>query len=122
MTQFGHVGLFLIVVVLFAASLPIIAFFIRLFGMVPIKPNPTKMAPYESGMVTVGKSWLQFNFRYYTYALLFVALDVTAVLLFAWGVNLKVLGTFGLVTALVFIAILAVGYLYAWRKRTLEWK
>ena len=122
LTQFGHVGLLLIAVVLFVISLPLIAFLMRQIGMAPKKPSPVKMATYESGMTTVGKSWVQFNVRYYTYALLFVALDVTAVLLYLWAADLKDLDVFGLVVALVFIAILAVGYIYAWKKKALEWK
>jgi NADH:ubiquinone oxidoreductase subunit 3 (subunit A) len=73
-------------------------------------------------MQTVGKSWVQFNFRYYNFALIFVALDVTAVLLYTWAVNLLELRSFGLVAALIFVAILAVAYAYAWKKRALEWK
>lgn len=122
LTQFGHIGLFLVAVVLFVISLPLIAFLMRQIGMAPKRPSPVKMATYESGMMTVGKSWVQFNVRYYTYALLFVALDVTAVLLYLWAADLKDLGVFGLVVALVFIAILAVGYIYAWKKKALEWK
>lgn len=122
LTQFGHIGLLLVVVVLFLASLPAIAFLMRQVGMAPRKPTPVKLATYESGMTTVGKSWVQFNIRYYGYALMFVALDVAAVLLYLWAVNLKDLAYYGLVAAAVFVAILTVGYIYAWKKKALEWK
>jgi len=121
-TQFGHIGLLFIAVILFVISLPIIAFIMRLIGMAPKKPTPVKLATYESGMTTVGKSWVQFNIRYYGYALMFVALDVTAVLLYLWAASLEDLASFGLVVALVFIALLSVGYVYAWKKKALEWK
>lgn len=122
LTQFGHIGLLLIAVVLFLSSLPIIAFLMRQIGMAPRKPTPVKLATYESGMTTTGKSWVQFNTRYLGYALLFVALDVTATILYLWAVDLKNVATYGLVVALIFIAILAVGYIYAWKKKALEWK
>jgi NADH-quinone oxidoreductase subunit A len=122
LTQFAQIGLLLVAIVLFIISLPIIASAMRKIGMAPKKPSPVKMATYESGMTTVGRSWVQFNFRYYTYALLFVALDVTAVMLYLWAANLKDLDVFGLVVALVFMAILTVGYIYAWKKKALEWK
>lgn len=122
LTQFGHIGLLLVAVVLFISSLPVIAFVMRQIGMTPKKPTPAKLATYESGMTTVGKSWVQFNIRYYGYALMFVALDVTAVLLYLWAVNLKDLALYGLAVAVIFIAILSVGYVYAWKKKGLEWK
>ena len=122
LTQFGHIGLLFVAVILFVVSLPLLAFVLRSIGMTPRKPTPVKLSTYESGMTTVGKSWVQFNIRYYGYALMFVALDVAAVLLYLWAANLKVLGVHGLVVALTFIALLAVGYIYAWKKKALEWK
>jgi len=73
-------------------------------------------------METVGKSWVQFNFRYYFYALLFIALDILVVFLYPWAVNLRQLGSFGFTGILIFIFIIVVGYIYAWRKKVLEWK
>lgn len=122
LTQFAHIALLILAIILFISSLPIVAFLARRIGLAPVKPTPAKMSTYESGMETIGKSWLQFNFRYYSYALLFVALDVTALLLYLWAANLKELGVTGLIVAAVFIAILSVAYIYAWKKRALEWK
>ena len=73
-------------------------------------------------MKTVGESWVRFNFRYYFFALLFVAFDIVAVFLFPWAVGFKGLGRLGLVEMLVFIFILIVGFIYGWRKGLLEWK
>jgi NADH-quinone oxidoreductase subunit A len=73
-------------------------------------------------METIGKTWVRFNFRFYFYALVFLALDVMVVFLFPWASNLKALGVTGLVAILVLLLILVVGYLYAWRKKVLEWK
>ena len=76
---------------------------------------------YECGMETTGKTWVQFNFRYYFYALIFVTLDVMVVFLYPWAVQLKQLGTSALVSILIFIFIISIGYVYAWKKKALEW-
>ena len=73
-------------------------------------------------METIGTSWVQFNFRYYFYALMFIALDVMVVFLYPWAVELRKVGYFGLIIALIFIFIIGVGYMYAWKKKVLEWK
>jgi len=73
-------------------------------------------------METIGKSWVQFNFRYYFYALLFVALDVMIVFLYPWAVALRQLGTPAFIGIAIFIGIVIAGYIYAWRNKVLEWK
>jgi len=73
-------------------------------------------------METIGKTWVQFNFHYYFYALVFLALDVLVVFLYPWAVGLRQLGTFSLVAVLILVFIIFVGYLYAWKKKVLEWK
>ena len=88
----------------------------------PKKPNPVKYDTYECGMETIGGKWGQFNFRYYMFALLFVIFDVEVVFIFPWAVRFNKLGLFALVEMFVFIAILVVGWLYAWRKSDLEWR
>jgi NADH-quinone oxidoreductase subunit A len=122
LAEYGYIGLFLVVALLFAAValfLPVILRFIRI---VPHKPNPIKSSTFECGMETIGKTWVQFNFRYYFYALIFVALDILVVFLYPWAVGLKQLGSPGLIVILVFIAIVTVGYVYAWKEKVLEWK
>jgi NADH-quinone oxidoreductase subunit A len=95
---------------------------LRYLKIVPSKPNSVKSSTFECGMETVGKSWVQFNFRYYFYALLFLALDVLVVFLYPWAVQLKQLGLFGLYVVLILVGIILVGYVYAWKKKALEWK
>jgi NADH-quinone oxidoreductase subunit A len=73
-------------------------------------------------METIGKTWVRFNFRYYFYALVFLALDILVVFLYPWAVSVKNLGAGGLTGIIVLLAIVVVGYLYAWRKKVLEWK
>ena len=87
----------------------------------PKRPYPQKYISYESGVDPVGTEWAQTNIRYYVFALLFVMFDVEAVFIFPWAVQLEQLGVFGLVEMLVFIVILALGLVYAWRKRVLRW-
>jgi NADH-quinone oxidoreductase subunit A len=86
----------------------------------PRRPQDQKYITYESGSDPVG-GWGQAHIRYYIFALLFVIFDVEAVFIFPWAVGLEGFGTFGLVEMLVFIGILALGLLYAWRKRVLRW-
>ena len=122
LANYGYIGLFLIVAILFAVSTLLLPVFLRFIHIVPHKPNPVKNSTYECGMETVGKSWVQFNFRYYFYALLFIALDILVVFLYPWAVNLRQIGSFGFISILIFISIIVVGYIYAWRKKVLEWK
>lgn len=122
LADYGYIGLFLIVAIIFAASMLLLPLALSFLGLVPKKPNPVKTSTYECGMETIGKTWVQFNFRYYFYALLFVVFDVLIVFLFPWATNLKQLGATGFAVVLVFLLILMTGYIYAWLKRALEWK
>ncbi|HEX75804.1 MAG TPA: NAD(P)H-quinone oxidoreductase subunit 3 [Dehalococcoidia bacterium] len=122
LADYGYIGLLLIVAILFTVSMPLLALSLSFLGIIPRKSNPDKTSTYECGMETIGKTWVQFNFRYYLYAIIFVALDVLTVFLYPWAVNLKELGLLGLISVAVFFAILVVGYIYAWRKGALEWK
>jgi NADH-quinone oxidoreductase subunit A len=99
--------------------IPIILKYLKI---VPSHPNPIKNSIFECGMETIGKTWVQFNFRYYFYALVFLALDVLVVFLYPWAVQLKQLGAFSLYVVLILVFIVLVGYIYAWKKKALEWK
>jgi len=100
----------------------IIPIVLRFLRIVPSSPNLVKSSIFECGMETIGKTWVQFNFHYYFYALVFLALDVLVVFLYPWAVGLRQLGTFSLVAVLILVFIIFVGYLYAWKKKVLEWK
>ena len=76
---------------------------------------------YESGMEPIGGAWIQFNLRYYMFALVFVIFDVETVFLYPWAVAFHRLGLLAFIEALIFIAILVVALAYAWRKGALEW-
>ncbi len=73
-------------------------------------------------METIGKTQVRFNFRYYFFALLFVIFDVLVLFLYPWAVGLKGSGLFSLIGILVFVFLVSIGYLFAWKKKVLEWK
>ena len=91
----------------------------------PHKPSLIKQAIYECGFETLSGRWNLFNFRFYGFALIFVIFDVEVVFLFPWAASFGVLshefGAFVLLEMLAFVGILVVGWLYAWRKGSLEW-
>jgi NADH-quinone oxidoreductase subunit A len=90
--------------------------------LAPRKPDAVKSTTFECGIETEGDTWVQFHIRYYLYALVFLVFDVEAVFLFPWAVYYKQLAWFGFVEMILFIAILLVGFGYAWKKRALEWR
>ena len=99
-----------------AASILIIALVIR-----PNNPDPEKNSPYECGMPPLMEAHERFSIRFYLLGILFLLFDVEALFLFPWAVRYDALGLFGFIEMMLFIAILLVGYFYAWRKGALEW-
>jgi NADH-quinone oxidoreductase subunit A len=87
----------------------------------PTRPQFGKYVNYECGVDPVGGGWSQSQIRYYVFALLFVMFDVEAVFIFPWAVRLEQLAVFGLVEMGVFVLILVLGLVYAWRKGVLRW-
>ena len=87
----------------------------------PVRPQGDKYLSYESGVDPVGDGWSQSPIRYYVFALLFVLFDVEAVFIFPWATRVEAYGWFGAVEMIVFIIVLALGLLYAWRKKVLQW-
>jgi NADH-quinone oxidoreductase subunit A len=122
LANYGLIGLFLVVAFALAAVIVLLPVVLRFIRIAPHNPSPAKNTTYECGLETVGKTWVQFNFRYYFYALIFLALDVMVIFLYPWAVYLRQLEWVGLVAAVVFIGIMVVGYIYAWKKKVLEWK
>ena len=87
----------------------------------PVRPQKDKYLSYESGVDPVGDGWAQAPIRYYVFALLFVMFDVEAVFIFPWATQLEEYGWFGAIEMGIFVVILALGLLYAWRKKVLQW-
>jgi NADH-quinone oxidoreductase subunit A len=91
-----------------------------LFG--PKHPAAKKSMPYESGMNPIGPGTRRMPVRFYLVAVLFILFDIEVVFFLPWAIVFRQLGLFGLVEMLIFIAILLVGYFYAWKKGALEWE
>jgi NADH-quinone oxidoreductase subunit A len=87
----------------------------------PSRPTRQKLMPYESGVDAVGSGFSQSQIRYYVFALLFVLFDVEAVFIFPWALGLETYDVFGLVEMAIFVVILVLGLVYAWRKGVLRW-
>ena len=104
-----------------SSIIPILAFLISRV-LAPIsKKGPEKFSSYESGIEPMGDAWLKFRIRYYMFALVFVVFDVETVFLYPWAMSFDVLGVSVFIEALIFVLILIVGLVYAWRKGALEW-
>lgn len=113
---------YLTVAVFGAAAGLLVALLLGLGALVrPSRPTPQKEISYESGVDPVGSGFGQSQVRYYIFALLFVMFDVEAVFIFPWALRLEAYEIFGLVEMAIFIVILALGLLYAWRKGVLRW-
>lgn len=113
-----------VIVLIFIALgilLPVVALTLGRF-LRPHNPTPEKLTTYESGNEPVGSSWVQFKVKYYMFALLFVIFDVETIFLYPWAVAYDQLGLFALVEMIIFILLLVVGLIYAWKKKVLEWK
>lgn len=115
-SDYAFVGLFLVFGVVFVLFVFLLSKLIA-----PSKPNPVKKNNYECGEIPIGEGWIQFNVRYYLFAIIFVIFDVEVVFLFPWAVVYKSLGFFAFIEMLVFIGILIFGLVYVWRKGALKW-
>jgi NADH-quinone oxidoreductase subunit A len=100
--------------------LPIVALFLGKL-LRPHKPTDAKSTTYESGIEPIGDARIQFNVRYYMFALMFVIFEVETVFLYPWAVAYKKLGVFALVEMLLFVVMLIIGLVYAWKKKVLKW-
>ncbi|SMG45452.1 NADH-quinone oxidoreductase subunit A [Paenibacillus aquistagni] len=112
-----------VIVVIFVALgilLPVIALTAGRW-LRPHKPTEMKKTTYESGNDPVGVGQVRFNIRYYVFALMFVIFDVETIFLYPWAVAYKQLGLFVLLEMLIFVLLLLVGLVYAWKKRVLTW-
>ena len=98
------------------------------FILAPSRPDPEKLSPYECGFEAFEDARMKFDVRYYLIAILFILFDLEVAFLFPWATIFKdIVATesiklFGFVEMMVFVAILVVGYVYAWAKGALEWE
>lgn len=108
---------------LIACFIPILTFSISKI-LTPISntnKGSEKLTSYESGIEPMGDAWIQFQIRYYMFALVFVIFDIETVFLYPWAMSFNKLGLSAFIEALVFVFILILGLVYAWRKGALEW-
>jgi NADH-quinone oxidoreductase subunit A len=123
--QYGLIAIFAALAVAVPTGMLMMSWMLSLVNIRPRVPSAIKSSIYECGFETITTRWSQFNFRFYGFALLFVVFDVEVVFLFPWAANFgylsRTFGVFVLLEMVVFIAILIVGWLYAWRKGALEW-
>jgi NAD(P)H-quinone oxidoreductase subunit 3 len=113
---YGSVLAFLVI----ASLIPVIALSASKL-MRPRGGGPERRTTYESGIEPMGESWVQFNIRYYMFALVFVVFDVETLFLYPWAVTFQRLGLSAFLEVLLFIIVLLIGLVYAWRKGALEW-
>jgi NADH-quinone oxidoreductase subunit A len=109
----------------------VFAIFILGFGVVslavarvlrPSRPDPVKLANYECGAEPIGPAWVQFPVGFYLVAIVFIVFDALAVFLFPWAMVLRAVGMTAFWVMAVFVAIILLGWLYAYREGVLEWK
>lgn len=86
------------------------------------KPDPAKLTEYECGFPAFEDARSQFDVRFYLVAILFIIFDLEAAFLFPWAVSLKEIGWAGWATMMIFLAELAIGLVYAWKKGALDWE
>ncbi len=111
-----YAGIFMLLITGFVATTLVLA---RLLS--PGRRSGTKNQIYETGETTVTDPWRPFPVRYYVFALLFLIFDVEAAFLYPWAVIYRDLGLYGFVEMVIFVLILTVGLVYAWKKGALKW-
>jgi len=123
--HYGLITIFALIAVAIPVGMLLVSTSLSIIGIRPNKPDVVKKSIYECGFETLSKRWSGFNSRFYAIALIFVVFDVEVVFLFPWasefGYMSSKFGAFVLIEMVVFVAILVVGWLYAYRKGDLEW-
>jgi NADH-quinone oxidoreductase subunit A len=109
--------LFLSVALAVAVAAPLLSFLIARQN-----PDKEKLAPYECGFEASGDARAKFDVRFYLVAILFIVFDLEVAFLFPWAVSLGAIGFAGFWSMMAFLGVLAVGFVYEWRKGALEWE
>ena len=117
MSEYVPVAMFGVLIIAFGVVSLAIAWLLR-----PSRPDIVKLMNYECGAEPIGPAWVRFPVGFYLVALVFIVFDALAIFLFPWVLVLRTLGARGLVTMILFLAILGLGWVYAYRERVFEWQ
>ena len=110
-----------IIIFLFIALSLSVGFIVLNFLFSPKNPDPEKLSAYECGFEAFGDSRMEFDVRFYLVAILFIIFDLEIAFLFPWAISLGNLGPLGFWSMMVFLLILAIGFIYEWKKGALDW-
>ena len=123
--DYGYIGLYLIICLVFSAFIALMPQILEFVGIEKRKPSAVKYNTYECGLITIGRSWVQYNPHYYYYALMLTAMDTSVIFIFLWAKLISFAPleyrTLAFWVGLAFIFIIASGFLYAWKKGVLKW-
>ncbi len=115
--QYAPIFIFILIAIAMGAMPLMLTFMIA-----EQKPNAEKLSAYECGFEAFEDARLQIDVRFYLLAILFVIFDLESAFLFPWAIVLDQIGLFGFVEMVMFLVILLVGYVYAWKKGALQWE
>ena len=110
-----------IIIFLFIALGLSIGFVVLNFIFSPKKPDPEKLSAYECGFEPFGDARMEFDVRFYLVAILFIIFDLEIAFLFPWAISLGNIGTLGFWSMMIFLFVLAIGFIYEWKKGALDW-
>ena len=111
-----------IIVFLFIALFLSVGFILINFLASPNNPDPEKLSAYECGFEAFDDSRMEFDVRFYLVAILFIIFDLEIAFLFPWAISLGKIGLFGFTSMMIFLFILTVGFIYEWKKGSLDWE
>tara|TARA_B100001142_G_scaffold172069_1_gene171590 strand:- start:3337 stop:3738 length:402 start_codon:yes stop_codon:yes gene_type:complete len=124
--RYGYFSLFLVVALLVPSGMLITSTALKFLGIRKSNPSEVKTDIYEAGIKTFSAKWTGFNFRYYTFAMMFLIFDVEVIFLFPWAASLiklnKEFSEAVLVEMFVFIGVLILGWFLAWKQKAIEWE
>ena len=110
-----------IIIFLFIAIILSVGFIVLNFFLSPRNPDPEKLSAYECGFEAFGDSRMEFDVRFYLVAILFIIFDLEIAFLFPWAICLGNLGALGFWSMMIFLFVLAIGFVYEWKKGALDW-
>ena len=110
-----------IIIFIFVALGLSVGFIVINFIFSPKNPDPEKLSAYECGFEAFGDSRMEFDVRFYLVAILFIIFDLEIAFLFPWAISLGNIGVLGFWSMMIFLFVLAIGFVYEWKKGALDW-